>query len=82
MLEPLLSICIPCYNRPEKLCILLNSIDCFKDEIEISVENARRQPETVSDRFPFKSQLTRKGNVSGTSQNRIFKMNGQWSGAT
>ena len=37
MLEPILSICIPCYNRPEKLCILLNSIDCFKDEIEIVI---------------------------------------------
>ncbi len=36
-LEPLLSICIPSYNRPEQLKRLLESIDCNPASIEVIV---------------------------------------------
>ena len=37
MREPLLSICIPAYNRPEELANLLESIDCNTQDIELVV---------------------------------------------
>lgn len=37
MSEPLLSICVPSYNRPERLGELLHSIDCNPLDIEIII---------------------------------------------
>ncbi len=34
---PLLSICIPAYNRPHQLGLLLNTVDCDPDQIEIVI---------------------------------------------
>lgn len=46
----LLSICIPSYNRPELLGVLLRSIDCRPDDVElvISEDNAPRRDEVRS----------------------------------
>jgi len=37
MTRPLLSICIPSFNRPEQLVELLSSIDCRSDPVEIVI---------------------------------------------
>lgn len=37
MVDPFLSICIPSYNRPEQLGLLLDSIDCDSESVEIVV---------------------------------------------
>ena len=37
MMNPLISICIPSYNRPVELLRLLDSIDCNFSDIEIVI---------------------------------------------
>ena len=47
-MRPLLSICIPSYNRPNQLSKLLSSIDCNPEDIEIVV---------CEDRSPQRDQI-------------------------
>ena len=37
MVAPLLSICIPAYNRPAQLIDLLATVDCASEDIEIVI---------------------------------------------
>ncbi|MBU0598534.1 MAG: glycosyltransferase [Candidatus Omnitrophica bacterium] len=61
-MRPLLSICIPSYNRPQQLVELLSSVDCDPASIEIVVcedhspqrQNIRESVVLFSDRLPYK----------------------------
>ena len=35
--SPLVSICIPSFNRPKQLQDLLNSLDCDRNKVEIII---------------------------------------------
>lgn len=64
MAIPLLSICIPAYNRPEQLANLLSSIDCDPAKIEVVVcedcspgrEEIRRRVEEFRTQSPYETQ--------------------------
>jgi abequosyltransferase len=57
--EPLLSICIPSYNRPEQLKELLESIDCDRASIEVIIAEdhapLRMQVRSVVNQFASSS---------------------------
>ena len=57
-MQPLLSICIPSYNRPEQLLRLLSSIDCETRDIDIIVceDNAPLREKVRSVVTSFKNQ--------------------------
>lgn len=58
-MRPILTICIPSYNRPEQIGELLNSIDCDPKDIEIEIcedkSPKREQIREVVQRFKEKS---------------------------